>query len=86
MEAKEKAKELVDKHYKLIDWDTTAKYEVKIAVAKQCALICVDEILKSDPLTPSKYNTKVSKGEAYKQSETEAYHFWQEVKNEINKL
>ncbi len=60
MTAKEKAKELVDKY-----WDfhllRLEDYE-----AKQCALICVDEILEEC------LDIKES--------------YWQEVKQEINKL
>jgi hypothetical protein len=45
----------------------------------QCALIAVDEIINSSPLEPAHpYN--------YVIAEREAMEFWQEVKNEINKL
>jgi hypothetical protein len=44
MTPKEKAKELVDK-FKL---STGANTKINIYVAKQCALIAVDEILKLD--------------------------------------
>jgi homoserine trans-succinylase len=60
MTAKEKAKELVDKF--LNEQNNTEE----ISEAKQCALICVDEILRILPFTDVKY--------------------WQEVKQEINKL
>ena len=67
MTAKEKAKELVDKmklKVNVIDINNyTAQNEYG---AKQCALICVDEILIILPFTYVKY--------------------WQEVKQEINKL
>lgn len=63
MTPKEKAKELVDKfnyydkHYLMLD-------------AKQCALIAVDEIIKSHTYGLS----------------TELKNYWQEVKQEIYKL
>jgi hypothetical protein len=51
-------------------------YESK---AKQCALIAVEEIINSSPLEPAHpYD--------YVIAEREAMEFWQEVKNEINKL
>ena len=48
MDCKEKAKELVNKFYKQIDWSTRATWDVKREVAKQCALICVDEMYKAN--------------------------------------
>jgi len=60
MIAKEKAKELVDK-FSWIDCSSDAK---------QCALICVDEMLEE-------------LGEEYL---PRAYKYWQEVKQEIEKL
>jgi hypothetical protein len=62
MNSKEKAKELVDK-FKL---STGANTKINIYVAKQCALIAVDEILE--------HCYEVMKP------------FWQEVKQEIEKL
>jgi hypothetical protein len=45
----------------------------------QCALIAVEEIINSSPLEPAHpYD--------YVIAEREAMEFWQEVKNEINKL
>jgi len=64
MTPKEKAKELFDKIYKL---DNRAWYDV----AKQCALIAVDEILNNDGFT------------RFDQYLTE---YWQEVKHEIEQL
>jgi hypothetical protein len=69
--AKEKAKELVDKMYFAEDQDgfhSMNKYR-----AKQCALIAVDELKKSNPFEKDfLYN-----GNAY---------YWNEVKREIEKL
>ena len=60
MTPKEKAKELVSKMCLLDCRDEN------IIIAKQCALICVDEILEFHDRIDVKY--------------------WQEVKQEINKL
>ena len=62
MTAKEKAKELVDRFY----LNGIKKYSMQYENSVQCALICVDEILRILPFTYVKY--------------------WQEVKQEINKL
>jgi hypothetical protein len=71
MTPKEKARELYDKYWKIIDTLTT----------KQCALIAVDEILENvnyffselekDGL-PNKFDDEIE--------------YWQEVKQEIEKL
>jgi len=45
MEAKDKAKELISKFYDEIDCNITN--EVVKAKAKQCALICVDEMIRT---------------------------------------
>jgi hypothetical protein len=73
MTPKEKAKELVEAMaFSCRECD----YESK---AKQCALIAVEEIINSSPLEPAHpYD--------YVIAEREAMEFWQEVKNEINKL
>ena len=44
---KQKAKELVDKHYKLIDWELGGDFVMKMKVSKQCALIGVKEMIIS---------------------------------------
>lgn len=46
MTPKEKAEELVDKFYPMFT------NSVRDTLAKQCALIAVDEILKSNPIQP----------------------------------
>jgi hypothetical protein len=73
MTPKEKARELVEAMaFSCRECD----YESK---AKQCALIAVEEIINSSPLEPAHpYD--------YVIAEREAMEFWQEVKNEINKL
>lgn len=68
MTPKEKANDLFNKIYKL---DHRAWYNI----AKQCALIAVDEIISanphSNPLNTDVYSTM---------------NYWQEVKQEIEKL
>ena len=76
MKAKEKAKELHDKYYYEI-WnnvsfdDESEVYES----AKQCALLCVDLIIRCNPHS-NPFNTDV-----YSTME-----FWIKVKQEIEKL
>ena len=77
MEPKEKAKELRD-NYIFTSLDSNDDYEtlkLKILIhAKRCALIAVDEIIKS---TPCKFD-----GYYYEQN----FKYWQEVKQEIERL
>lgn len=70
MTPKEKAAILFHKMYKL---DNREWYNI----AKQCALIAVDEILKSVPKYPSRSITM---------PHFEANVYWEEVKSEIEKL
>jgi hypothetical protein len=73
MTAKEKAKDLVDKlniPIETLSEGYTSRYS---DASKQCALICVDEILES--------HYKVLVGVIPK-----VYDYWGEVKQEINKL
>jgi len=71
MTPKEKSKKLVDRFRLLV---LRREYNVSerliIELAKQCALICVDEIINigSNPNNPT------------------GLYYWQEVKQEINKL
>jgi len=71
MDAKDKATELVDKFYNEIDCASLTD-EISEDKAKQCALICVDEMLKE--IKPSL---------VYHKRDVE---YWQEVKEEIEKL
>ena len=84
MTPKEKAKELVDKFrdyaysYELVDeLEDTEDWN-----AKQCALICVDEIVKI--LMNLRGEFMDLKNISY--SKTESLEYWQEVKQEIEKL
>ena len=71
--AKEKADELVDKFIQYTPADEDIEYEY----AKQCALSAVDEILNNFGLTTN--------GQTFF-TEYRAVEFWQEVKQEIEKL
>jgi len=76
MSAKEKAEELVLKFLR-IDNNTPEWFNTHIA--KQCALIAVDEILKSNPIIPLEYMLESEALDA-------AAEFWQQVKTEIENL
>jgi hypothetical protein len=69
---KEKAKELVDKYSTyVVMW--SGGIEVATQNVKQCALIAVDEILNT-----IEYSSQAD--------ELSKVSYWEEVKNEINKL
>ena len=68
--AKEKAKELFNKFYKEAPYQEIEFYSNDV-MARQCALIAVDEIMKLDVVW-------------YQGSRT--YEFYEEVKQEIEKL
>ena len=70
MTPKEKAKELVDRFYEvdLVCADAMGSCSID---AKQCALICVDELIKEEQQTDDYY---------------ELGSYWEEVKQEIEKL
>ena len=84
MSAKEKAKELM--HYYLKEL-LSAKYSINGFVindlAKQCALIAVDEVIKVCPFI-SKENCETI--EQLRANDYEFISYWQEVKQEIEKL
>jgi len=67
-EQKKKAKELIDKYMSPIDG--LHKYPMCFDTAKQCAIICVDEILKEI------YSNNLITNDKRR-------IFWQEVKEEI---
>jgi hypothetical protein len=75
MTPKEKAKELVEKM--INTYNTTSDF-VYNSTAKQCALITVEEILKAQP--------SYRYWETYDDETPSAITFWNEVKEEINKL
>ena len=67
MEAKDKAKELVEKYNLIVCYDT---YQ-----AKQCAIIAVDEIIDNNVFPCVSESDLICNDD-----------YWQEVKNEIEKL
>jgi hypothetical protein len=76
MEAKEKAIELIDRFEDFVDYqedDCFTQREKILINAKRCALIAVDEILKYIGEDDFIYPSP-------------QFEYWQEVKNEINKL
>ena len=68
MRVKEKAEELVDRYYLVFGDGYLGDQHI------QCALIAVDEIIKSNPHS-NPFNTDVHSTMGY----------WQEVKHELNK-
>lgn len=74
MTAKEKATELFNRFRGRFYFLLTNE------AIKDCALIAVDEIIKVDPLSPSKWTGD------YRDSERVALEYWQEVKKEIKSL
>jgi len=66
----EKAEELVLKYLRI---DNNTKEWINIHIAKQCALIAVDEILNIDNIKPYVLHKEI-------------IEFYQEVKQEIEKL
>ena len=86
MTPKEKAKELVLKYLRI---DNNTKEWFNSHIAKQCALIAVDEILRSEPRSPSNVDWDDVGGTHqyyYEAQREEADKYWQEVKNEIINL
>jgi hypothetical protein len=69
MTPKEKAEELVLKYLRI---DNNTKEWFNMHIAKQCALIAVDELIKEQTM--------------WQNGEVNPVLYWQEVKNEINKL
>lgn len=83
MTPKEKAEDLVDTYY----WVFGDGYLGNLHI--QCALIAVDEILESEPRCPSDVDWDDCGGTHqyyYEAQREEALNYWQEVKQEIEKL
>ncbi len=74
MTAKDKANELVLKYLRI---DNNTKEWFNTHIAKQCALILIDEILKSTPKYPSISITM---------PHFEATVYWEAVKHEIENI
>ena len=76
MTPKEEAKELFKRYIQFTqEWDELDGYIVNKYNAKQCALIAVDEIINANPHS-NPFNTNVYS----------TMDYWQEVKQEIEKL
>ncbi len=90
MTPKEKTIELVKKFTPLTSFVHNEYGLIKyIDSAKKCALIAVDEILKSEPRTPSNVDWDDVGGTHqyyYEAQREEANKYWQDVKQEIEKL
>lgn len=85
MDAKFKAKELVEKYYSIVDshYISIDRFrKEKMKKARQCATICVDEIIASRPthtLTGVYFETLSDRID-------EAMQYWESVRDEIAKL
>ena len=75
MTAKDKAKELVDRFYDTIENNVELYKGEYLVTAKQCALVCVDEMIKEH----------IHASQNYKWQD-EIWEWLREVKQEINKL
>jgi hypothetical protein len=87
MTPKEKAVELYNK-YEQLGKDFTRGVSIA-EFAKQCALIAVDEIIKSEPRCPSDVDWDDVGGTHqyyYEAQREDADKYWEEVKKEIQKL
>ena len=71
MTAKDKAKELVEKMLGDNNHYLNQNIEIDKLIAKQCALICVDEIIRNEVNTTMHPNDSIM-------------DYWQEVKQELN--
>lgn len=83
MTPKEKAKELVDKMYNVDFHDDAREISMQYRHAKQCALIAVDEIIESNP---TEYNEKFNLNPYHSECMESSIKYWNEVKQEIEKL
>jgi hypothetical protein len=72
MTPQEKAIELLTKYRRHLPVNTVTDLETKV-----CALIAVDEIIKSNPIFPISFNPHPTK--------RGAEQYWEEVKQEIEK-
>jgi len=83
MTPKEKADELLCKY--INQWFAFGDY-LSIAKAKECALIAVDEVIKSSPLDPNDTEEWLQPEDWFSDANISAEKYWQEVKKEIEKL
>ena len=84
MTPKEKANELVNKYFLEIEGADRYAFNLSslnLYIAKQCALIVVNEILDNNCGSTTDYGVDAEDNELYMDE-----YFWQEVKQEIEKL
>ncbi len=89
MSPKEKANELANKMYEGKVFDKSKEeHLLECQKAKQRALIAVDEILRSEPRSPNDVDWDDAGGTHYYYmlQYEEAEKYWNEVKQEIEKL
>ena len=87
MTPKEKANELLSKFVSI----SLSQYVdlvdgIRIRLAKECALIAVDEILKSEPLEPNNTPDWLQPEDWFSEANKYAGEYWIEVKKEIEAL
>ena len=88
MTPKEKAIELIDKFEDFVDYqedDCFTQREKMLINAKQCALIAVDELINTEFQTVSKLLDLIKKNKIRLVISLNK-DYWQEVKEEIEKL
>ena len=83
MTPKDKAKELVSK---FTFYQLPEDKRILFDNAKQCALICIDEILKANEKISLKDLSETMQTNDILCQLTDNAMYWQEVKQEINKL
>lgn len=84
MTPKEKANNLCMRF--LIQTTTDIPYGINKTIAKQCALIAVDEIIQSEPLEPNDTSDWLQPADWFSEANISADKYWQEVKKEIESL
>ena len=82
MTPKETALNLVDKFMNIKQTKISDYSKIYYPTAKECALIVVDAIIDSNPTSPLKSSYIL----LYSEMVDESIEFWQQVKEEINKL
>ena len=83
MTPKEKATELSNKYFE--QFLAFGEY-LSIQKANQCALIAVDEIIESSPLDPNNTPEWLQPEDWFSDANISAEKYWNEVKQEIEKL
>ena len=89
MTPEEKAKELVFRYRNIPQVKMSDFSKIYLPTAKHCALIAVDEILNSNPRYPNNVDWDDAGGSHayyYEAQFEESEKYWNEVKQEIEKL